>query len=664
MHRGSFPKLRLSGWVVVGSGLCLLVLLALFSFRTVQQSRDNVMYLAEDDLPLLVSIQQLNVQLLKVQVILYNYYLTADSALFAEQFPPAFDALSDTHGDIQQEIPDAPGLSAIDALIESLVSISTRLDAVMRQAPIDWDRSRSILDEMDPVVRSMDRNSLRLGSWIRQRITATSQESLGKVERTLLLISAMALASLLAAAIMVWTNARRLAALQKLEYLAFHDGLTELPNRAAFERDLHRRVAAADGPVQIATMKINHFQEVINRGGHSLGDAAVQAVAARLMAAIATTQDPKPTLYRFDGNLLAMIYPSGAEILGLADRLCAAMHEPCHANGHELNLSLGIGLTDIDGGTEIDSHALEEALQRADLAMNEARHRGHSGAVVFDRDLEKRHQHRQAIKKGLQSALGRSEFHVCYQPQLQLESGLISGAEALLRWRHTELGAVSPAEFIPIAEDDGLIVAIGSWVMAQACCECASWSAYYGRQLTVSVNVSARQMLHSNLVLTVERALTESGLSPSLLEVEITESIAISAFESVASQLQALVSMGVSIALDDFGTGYSSLSYLNLLPVKSLKIDKSFIRRLPQDQVQASSVKAIIGLAQNLGLGTIAEGVETRAQSDCLAALGCDSIQGYWLGKPLSNHCFRQFLSDRRPPVAGSRVESSHSAAI
>ena len=414
----------------MGSVFCLLVVLAMSSHRTVQQSRDNVMYLADDDLPLLVSIQQLNVQLLKAQAILYNYYLTADSRLFAEQFPKGFNALSKAYLAIEQEIPEAPVLSSIGELIDSLLSISVRLDAVMRRSPIDWDLYRSILDEMDPVVREMDQNSLRLGSLIGQRITAASREYLRKIERTLLLISGMALVSLLAAAIMVWTNVRRLAAMQKLQYLAFHDGLTDLPNRAAFERDLRRRVAAAEDSVQVATIKINHFQEVINRGGHNLGDASVRSVVARLTVAIATADVPKPTLYRFDGNLLAMMYENASEILRLPDMLCAAMHYPCHANGHELHLSLSIGITDLNGDAEIDSHALEEVLRRADLAMNEAKHRRGNGIVAFDSDLEQRHQYRQTIKKGLQSALCKSEFHVCYQPQMQLESGLITGVSS------------------------------------------------------------------------------------------------------------------------------------------------------------------------------------------------------------------------------------------
>ncbi|TCO77898.1 putative bifunctional diguanylate cyclase/phosphodiesterase [Chromatocurvus halotolerans] len=757
MRKSRLPKLRTRGWLAVGMALCVLVVLALLSHRTVQQSRDNVMYLADEDLPLLVSIQQLNVKMLKAQMTLYNYYLTADSALFAEQFPLEFGALSDTYRAIEAEIPRAPGLGSIGALVDSLLTISTRLDAVMRQTPIDWDLAREILDEMDPVVRQLDEDSLRLGSWIGGRITAASRESLQKIERTLLLISALGLASLIAAGVMVWTNARRLAAmeeqhrlasfpeqnprpvlaldsdgsvsytntsttrmandifrtsasrilppdlagliararstgefvtadyrladrcihiglhwlerwqehhvflediterelaLQKLQYLAFHDGLTGVPNRAAFERDVQRRVAHAGRGIRIATLKINHFQEVINRGGHSLGDAAVQSVVERLTDAIAAVPDAQATLYRFDANLLALVYHDHAEKPGVPERLSAAMKEPCHANGHELYLSLSTGITEPVVASDVDTYAIDEILRRADLAMNEAKHLGGDGIVVFDRDLELRHQYRQTLKKGLKNALARSELRVFYQPQMHLESGLITGAEALVRWQHEELGQVSPADFIPVAEDDGLVVEIGAWVMLQACRECTRWSQYYGRPLAVSVNVSARQMLHSNLLLTVERVLSDSGLSPSQLELEITESVAISARESVASQMQALVSMGVTIALDDFGTGYSSLSYLNLLPVNNLKIDRSFVQGLPQDNVQASSVRAIIGLARNLGLGTIAEGVETRAQSDCLARLGCQIIQGYWLGKPMSDVQFREFLSGRRSLLA------------
>ncbi|MFU8764352.1 MAG: putative bifunctional diguanylate cyclase/phosphodiesterase [Haliea sp.] len=753
MRKSTLPKLRPRGWLTVGSALCLLVLLALFSHQTVQQSRDNVMYLADDDLPLLTNIQQLNVQLLKIQVILYNYYLTADSDLFSEQFPAGFDTLSSTYGAIEEEIPEAPGLSSIGSLIHSLLAISASLDTVMRKSPVDWDQSRSILAEMDPVIQQMDADSVQLGNWIGHRITTASRESLQKIETTLLLISAMGLASLLAAAIMVWVNARRLAAmeeqhrlasfpeqnprpvlalnrdgtvtytnggaaamagevfgvavnqllpanlvellsrakatgkfvtqdysladrylhiglhwlerwqeyhlfleniterklaLQKLEYLAFHDELTGLPNRAAFYRDLHEQAATAAGLEQIALLKINHFQEVINRGGHSLGDASVRAVVARLVATILATPEPRPTLYRFDGNLLGMIYADDPDKLRIPGTLSAALHEPCHAAGHELYLSLSIGITELTGSAGMNGHEVEEALRRADLAMNQAKELGGNGIVAFDRDLELRHQYRQAMKKGLESALARSELYLCYQPQMQLESGIITGAEALVRWRHYELGQVSPADFIPVAEDDGLIVEIGAWIMVQACRDCAQWSRHYGQPVGVSVNVSARQMLHSNLRLTVERALNESGLPPSLLELEITESVAIGALESVASQLEALVSMGISISLDDFGTGYSSLSYLNQLPVNKLKIDQSFIKGLPQDNVQVSSVKAIIGLAQNLGLGTVAEGIETKAQSDCLAALGCDTIQGYWLGEPMADLPFKQFLSSRR----------------
>jgi diguanylate cyclase (GGDEF)-like protein len=423
-----------------------------------------------------------------------------------------------------------------------------------------------------------------------------------------------------------------LAARQKLEaqltHMAHHDGLTALPNRLLFREEMERELARArrGEPVAVLCVDLDHFKRVNDTLGHAAGDALLQAAAERLRACVRETD----IVARLGGDEFAIVQvladqPRAATVL--AERLIADLSRPFDIEGHQVvvGASVGIALAPSDG-TEAD-----QLMKSADMALYRAKADGRGVLRYFESEMDAKMQARRALELDLRKALAEHEFELFYQPIVDLQSNRVAGFEALLRWNHPTQGLIPPGEFIPIAEDMGLIIPLGEWVLRRACLEAAGWP----DNIKVAVNLSPAQFKSKTLALAVTSALADSGFPASRLELEITESVLLQDNDTVRAILHQLRDLGVRISMDDFGTGYSSLSYLRSFPFDKIKIDQSFVRDMCLHDDSIAIVRAVAGLGRNLGMSTTAEGVETNEQLGRLRDEGCTEVQGYLFSRPL-----------------------------
>jgi diguanylate cyclase (GGDEF)-like protein len=424
----------------------------------------------------------------------------------------------------------------------------------------------------------------------------------------------------------------------QLFWQAHHDALTGLPNRQLFQDRLGQALALAqrnDGQVAVIYMDLDRFKQINDTLGHAAGDELLRQTARRLTACIRSSD----TLARLGGDEFTVVLtqvniPSDA--MRVARSIMDAMRAPFEVGGHALyvTISLGISVYPDDG---LEGGPL---MVHADVAMYRAKELGRDNFQWYDAAMNEVARERMEMEGQLRRALELDQLRLDFQPQYGAEAGHVLGFEALLRWAHPSLGEVEPARFIPLAEDSGLIVPMGEWALRSACAQAAAWRAAGHPHLRVAVNVSAVQFRRGDWVDTVRHALRDTGLAPSALELEITESLLLQNAGETAASLIELRALGVGVAIDDFGTGYSSLSYLHRLPISTLKIDQSFVSQIgeaPQPgREEAPIVRTIIALAHNLGMTVVAEGVETEAQRRVLLALGCEVLQGFLLARPLS----------------------------
>jgi len=409
--------------------------------------------------------------------------------------------------------------------------------------------------------------------------------------------------------------------------LVHHDALTGLPNRAAFTACIDATIdttAKEGGSFALMSLDFDRFKEVNDVYGHAAGDELLRQLSTRLEGAVGGA-----FLARLGGDEFVIIATDGvqpAAAEAMADRLVAAVSEAIPVNGHSVNigLSIGVAIFPIDGANSAT------LVNNADAALYRAKAEGRGAFRFFEADMDQQLRERRALQQELRSAIERGELVLDYQPQARI-GGDIIGFEALVRWHHPQHGIIPPSTFIPLAEESGMIVAMGEWIMREACREAASWP----KPLQIAINLSPVQFQHGDLAGLVHTVLLESGLPASRLEFEITEGVLIDDFSRAVGMLRRIKALGVRIAMDDFGTGYSSLSYLQSFPFDKIKIDQSFISNLGRNAQSATIVRAVIGLARGLDLPVLAEGVETKEQLAFLAKESCDEIQGYLIGQPL-----------------------------
>lgn len=440
------------------------------------------------------------------------------------------------------------------------------------------------------------------------------------------------------------TERRRAEA--RVVYMARHDGLTGLPNRVLFNERMEQALALSDrgqGCV-VLCLDLDRFKTVNDTFGHPVGDALLQSVAVRLQACVREVD----TVTRLGGDEFAVLVigldrPESAG--ELAQRIVRTLSEPFDLEGHSIivGASVGIAVAPHDGSSA------GKLLKSADTALYRAKLDQRGTYRFFEPDMDARLQARLVLERDLHQAVRNHEFELAYQPIFNLAANAVSGFEALLRWRHPTRGLVLPNEFIPIAEETGLIVPIGAWVLHEACVEAANWPA----SVKVAVNLSAAQFRSDALVETVKQVLLTSGVPAARLELEITESILLNNTADTLATLDELHMLGVSIAMDDFGTGYSSLKYLNSFPFDKIKIDQSFIQSLSEREASVAIMRAIVGLGRSLGMVTTAEGVETQDQLAQLRLEGCTEVQGYLFGRPTSAKSARLMLVEQNGSNSG-----------
>ncbi len=433
---------------------------------------------------------------------------------------------------------------------------------------------------------------------------------------------------------------------QEITYYAFFDTLTELPNRRLFLEQLATAISAAERRKEklcLMFIDLDHFKEVNDSFGHLVGDELLRQAAKRIkdcvrvtdLVAVAASKESSNKVARLAGDeftvLLCEVSMLG-NVAVIAQRLIDAFNVPFELKGYEVYISVSIGIA----WYPADGADVQTLIQHADIAMYHAKEEGRNNFKFFDEKMNSYLRKRLQLEAELRDAIKSKQFVLYYQPQFDALNENLIGFEALLRWRHPENGILTPYEFINVAEENGMIVEIGEWVLNEACKQAAIWQSQYEKNFRIAVNLSALQFSHDHLPAQVKSALDESGLEPGLLELEITETALVKDIAETISLLFTLKKLGVKLAIDDFGSGYSSLNYLKNFPIDTLKIDKSFVDEIVTSERDAAIALTIVELGKNLGLSTIAEGVETMEQKQSLKQMGCCEFQGYFFSKPMS----------------------------
>ncbi|MEJ0012618.1 MAG: EAL domain-containing protein [Bauldia sp.] len=414
---------------------------------------------------------------------------------------------------------------------------------------------------------------------------------------------------------------------RRIAHMVRHDTLTDLPNRVMLRERLGEALAQATAKEHVAVLylDVDQFKAVNDDFGHTAGDELLKALAARLCACV----DDRTTVARIGGDEFAIVRMNvsagGSEAAALAVRICEALGLPFQVQNKEVVVETSIGIS-VAADDTVDPG---ELIKNAELALQRAKLEGRGLVRFFEPEMDERMKARRSLEAALRNALATGEFRLYYQPVVNLSDGRITGCEALIRWHHPERGEISPAEFIPIAEEMGLIVPLGEWVLRQACADACHWP----DDVRVAVNLSPIQLLNPRLVPVVLNALASGGIAASRLEIEITETALMQNTETTLSALHRLHSLGIRISMDDFGTGYSSLSNLRSFPFDKIKIDRSFISGLPDREDSVAIVRAVASLAASLNMITTAEGVETAAQMDRVRKLGCTEMQGFYFSR-------------------------------
>jgi diguanylate cyclase (GGDEF)-like protein/PAS domain S-box-containing protein len=445
---------------------------------------------------------------------------------------------------------------------------------------------------------------------------------------------------------------------ETINFQAYHDLLTKLPNRALLRDRLSLAISQAkrDGEnIAVMFLDLDRFKNINDSLGHMIGDELLQQVSIRLKECIRAGD----TLARFGGDEFTLMLPQLKEAREdasrLAEKITETLKQPFNVDGHELYVSTSIGIALYpQDGTHMDT-----LIKHADVAMYHVKGQGKNGYQFYSNEMNVPYIEKLSLDTGIHRALDNNEFSLVYQPQINLRTGEIVGVEALLRWEHPEHGAISPAEFIPFAEESGLIIDIGDWVLKSACAELSRWRIAGLPEIRMSVNISARQLIEDNIVTKILKIIKDYDVPGHCLELEITENAIMDDMDSIIRKLKELSQYGIKIAIDDFGTGYSSLSYLHKLPIHTLKIDRTFLKENRINKGDNTIINTIVAMAKGLNLNVIAEGVETQTQLDYLRSIECSEAQGFLFGKPLPPAVISQLLIQEPYATTGTRGNST-----
>ncbi|RTL48887.1 MAG: bifunctional diguanylate cyclase/phosphodiesterase [Rhodocyclaceae bacterium] len=598
--------------------------------------------LIREKLPLLEDIGQVERSLLAIQVNNHQYFAySIPRAVYLERRAQLHETLEGSLARLGVAFPENQRLDKIRDVYRNSYQLGPRLDQLMEKSPsdkADLDDVRAVLVEMAIDANEINGQLTELRKHVEQSVLEAGAATEDSISRVAFLVTGYSVLIFLIALLVAYHIRARARAEDELAYNASHDVVTGQFNRRALEA----RINALAGQEQIlVVIAVERFHRLVGTLGHEVADTALQAIAERILT---HTEALHPELYRLDGANFALLYAPGRQTAEMDVALILeATVKPFNVGDYELLVSVSCGSAryPADGGNAV------MLTRNANAALQQAKRSGKEFAA-YTAALHEHSEQRLAMEVALRKAAAQDELELHYQPQLSIVDDRIIGAEALVRWRR-DGKLVSPAEFIPIAEETGMIVEIGEWVLREACRQTVAWWRNGLGNPVVAVNISARQFQDPDFFAMIQRALTDTGARPEMMELEITESAIMHDPEGVVLELERLRALGFALAIDDFGTGYSSLAYLKRFPLDKLKVDQSFVRPLEANSPKEDKaiVSAVVQLGKTLNLHVIAEGVETEEQRDLLKQLGCDEIQGYWFSRPLPATAATEFLEKR-----------------
>ncbi|WP_050479851.1 putative bifunctional diguanylate cyclase/phosphodiesterase [Herbaspirillum rhizosphaerae] len=594
--------------------------------------------LLKEKIPSLNGLADFESALLRYQLALNKYFarsISRDRFLLIER--DARMEMDMRFGYLLNRLQTPDDMQAIRQSYASVLALGPKFEAEMMRPAVNAEAARVILRDLNTNTNNIRTQLDRLQGRLESTSVDGASDVVKEVNDSSSLVHLYTAASLLIALFLIYQFRARLASERKLAFQAWHDPLTQLPHRLAFEQRLTR---LDDKPYTVVLCVPDRFDQIVGGIGHRRADRLILEMTRRVQE---VARRHAGEVFRMDGANIAILYRLSnghPDFYAALDALKALGTSPFQLENQEMHVTLSLG------ASEYPIHSADPAdlLKNADAALTAAREAGGDTYVFYSQSLNERSQEKLALEAALGHAVEQGELELHYQPQYDVANARLIGFEALVRWRR-DGQLVSPADFIPVAESSGLIVPIGSWILQEACRQIKIWNEGADEKLLMAINISPRQFNHPGFMLMVHESLTQSGVDPSWIELEITEGIMVQRPERTALLMKHLRHLGIQLAIDDFGTGYSSLSYLKHFPITKLKIDQSFIRGLQAGSSDAAIVQAVITLGHNLNVAVIAEGVEEQEHLDLLGAWRCDQIQGYFYSKPLTANRAGEFIS-------------------
>jgi len=606
----------------------------------------NRMFISEK-LPLSQRIGELRGVIADEERLLYEYYsYTATGGTFKTQRALNQLRLEGIVAQLEKDMGSREQVADLSKRLAELNELADELSATLSSNQVNWDFARAILAQVKPKVRQVEDTLAVMTASNRQAVDSLGADSQDSVATMIGWVFGFSILIVIIALFVSYYVVAIIRAQEKLRYQAFFDPATDLPNQYRLRADLG--VAYEQQRAGMIMMIVaDREQEIFESFGAAETDRWLVKVAQRLRDNI--NQDDE-TLYRFSSNAFVLVCWAGdmnaAQVR--AEQLIRTGQQPLHLERREMFSTLSIGLSYKECANCGDAESMTDILvQQAASACNRVRRAGGNDFALYDEEMGHAAADALRLAVDLKHAVQNHELCLYYQPKMDAISGRLLGMEALVRWQHPERGMISPLEFIHIAEDTGLIVEIGRWVLREACRQNAEWQRLGLPPIRVAVNLSARQFRSEHLPDEIDTALVDSGMPVNSLELEITESMVMEDPESVIGMLAEIQSKGVHLSLDDFGTGHSSLAYLKRFPIDCVKIDRAFIRDIPGNEDDVAIARTIVAMAHALDLATVAEGVETAEQLELLKSMGCTQIQGYYFSRPLTAEAFLDFYRTR-----------------